>query len=634
MSNQIPHSRLFVLQENGPIGKLTERSGVAVFEQLPNTRCIGSVITLGRLRFSLIIFFTLLFIFFVRSVQLQIFQGNHFRALAESNKYRTERLVPQRGLIFDRNGIVLAQNIPSFVLTMTIADLPKNEQKRYELFDIVSKLAGVQPTDLDLLMTQYAKNQTEAIPVKRNINFERAMNLEIEIKNLQGFNLQTSTLRMYPQTIPSLSHILGYTGKITEDDLSVLKDQGYKPIDVIGKTGVERVDESLLRGQPGEVVTEVDARGKELTVVSRTNPVVGANLTLTIDSEFQKFIETRLEKTMQSVGSTKGSVVVLNPKNGEVYALVSLPTFDNNLFAQGIEEDTYKKLADDKDQPLFFRAIAGEFPSGSTFKPFVAYAALVEKIINENTSFLSTGGIRINEWFFPDWKAGGHGITNVRKALAESVNTFFYIIGGGLDQINGLGVERITDYARRFGFGKPTGIDLPSEADGFLPSKEWKEEVKGERWYVGDTYHLAIGQGDLLTTPLQMAHATGIIANKGVDVLPHVVNKINDVEKDISSQTLDSLDSYALSVVRQGMRQTVTQGSARSLSVLPVSVAGKTGTAQAPGHEKYHSWFTGFAPYEDSEIALAIIVEDGGESTDAAVPLAKEIIYWWLTNRR
>jgi len=633
MSNQSPHSRLFVLQENGPLGKLTDRSGVTIFEQLPNTRCIGSVITFWRIRLALVIFFIMLTVFFGRSVQLQIFQGDHFRALAESNRYRTERLVPQRGLIFDTNGVVLAENIPSFVLTMTIADLPKDENERYELFDSVSKLAGVQPTDLDLLMTQYAKNSTEAIPVKRNINFERAMHLAIEIKNLPGFHLQTSTLRRYPQTIPSLSHILGYTGKMTVEDLSVWKEKGYKPIDVIGKTGVERSQETLLRGQPGEIVTEVDARGRELSVVSRTDPVVGSNITLTVDSEFQDFIGTRLENTMKSVGSTKGSVVVLNPKNGEVYALVSLPTFDNNLFAQGIEEDTYQKLAEDPDLPLFFRAIAGEFPSGSTFKPFVAYAALVEKIISENTSFLSTGGIRINEWFFPDWKAGGHGITNVRKALAESVNTFFYIIGGGFDQLNGLGVDRITDYASRFGFGKPTGIDLPSEADGFLPSKEWKEEVKGERWYVGDTYHLAIGQGDLLTTPLQMAHATGIIANNGLDFVPHIVKKINDVPNETSSQTLESLDSYALSVVRHGMRQTVTQGSARALSGLPVSVAGKTGTAQAPGHEKYHSWFTGFAPYEDSEIAIAIIIEDGGESTDAAVPLAREILYWWFTER-
>ncbi len=633
MSNQSPHSRLFVLQENGPIGKLTDRSGVTIFEQLPNTRCIGSVITFWRIRLAQVVFFLMLIVFLGRSVQLQIFQGDHFRALAESNRYRTERLVPQRGLIFDTHGIVLAENIPSFVLTMTIADLPTDENERYELFDSVSKLAGIQPTDLDLLMTQYAKNQTEAVPVKRNINFERAMHLAIEIKNLPGFNLQTSTLRRYPQTIPSLSHILGYTGKMTLEDLSLWKEKGYKPIDVIGKTGVERSQEILLRGQPGEIVTEVDARGRELSVVSRTDPDVGSNITLTVDSEFQKFIEKRLENAMKSVGSTKGSVVVLNPKNGEVYALVSLPTFDNNLFAQGIEEDTYQKLAEDPDLPLFFRAIAGEFPSGSTFKPFVAYAALVEKIISENTSFLSTGGIRINEWFFPDWKAGGHGITNVRKALAESVNTFFYIIGGGLDQINGLGVDRITDYAGRFGFGKPAGIDLPSEADGFLPSKEWKEKEKGERWYVGDTYHLAIGQGDLLTTPLQMAHATGIIANNGLDFVPHVVKKMNEVTNETSYQTLKSLDSYALSVVKQGMRQTVTQGSARSLSGLPVSVAGKTGTAQAPGHEKYHSWFTGFAPYENSEIAIAIIVEDGGESTDAAVPLAREILYWWFTEK-
>ncbi|MBI4713683.1 penicillin-binding protein 2 [Candidatus Uhrbacteria bacterium] len=626
-------SKLFVLQEDGMFDKLVDRHGVTVFEPLPNTRCIGSVITQKRLHIALAIFFLTLFLFLGRSIQLQIFQGNHFLALAESNRYRIEHLIPQRGLIYDRNGILLAENIPSFILTMTIADLPKDVNERYTLFNKVSEMAGIQRTDLDLLMTQFSNTPTEAVPVKRNILFERAMQLAIEVKNFPGFHLQTSTLRRYPQTITSLSHVLGYTGKMTSEDVTKWSEQGYRPIDTIGKTGVELSDESLLRGKSGEIITEVDARGKELSVISRADPVVGANITLTIDSEFQKFIQTRLTTTMQAVGSTRGSVVALNPQNGEVYALVSLPTFDNNLFAQGIEEDTYQKLTSDPDQPLFFRALAGEFPSGSTLKPIIAYAALAEGIISERTSFLSTGGLRINEWFFPDWKSGGHGITDVRKAIAESVNTFFYIIGGGFDEWIGLGVDRITNYASRFGFGKPTGIDLPSEADGFLPSKEWKEEVKGERWYVGDTYHLAIGQGDFLTTPIQMAHATGVIANNGLDVRPHVLEKINDVPLETSTTTLESLDSYSLSVVRHGMRRAVTDGSARLLSILPVSVAGKTGTAQAPGHEKYHSWFTGFAPYENSEIALTIIIENGGESTDAAVPLAREIFYWWFTER-
>ena len=226
----------------------------------------------------------------------------------------------------------------------------------------------------------------------------------------------------------------------------------------------------------------------------------------------------------------------------------------------------------------------------------------------------------------------------MRKALAESVNTYFYIIGGGYQDTVGLGVERITDYAKRFGFGEPTGIELTGEADGFLPTKEWKKEVKDEPWYIGDTYHLAIGQGDFLTTPLQLAVAISAIANGGDRVQPYLIESINGSVSDLESlhhkTQIENLDSYALSLVRQGMRQTVTQGSARSLSVLPQAVAGKTGTAQTPGDKPYHSWFVGFGPYENPNLSIVVLIEEGGESNDAAVPLAKDIFAWWFKFRK
>lgn len=626
-------SKLFVLRNDGAFGKLNNSKDVVVFEPLTSARSIGSTITRKRARISMFFFLTVLFVFFVRSAQLQIIKNDEYRFLAESNRFRTQRIIPQRGKVFDRNGLVLADNIPSFVLTMTIADLPKDEIERRKLFDEVAQLVGIQPTDLDLLLTQYAYNTTEEVPVKRNISFDRAMFLAVQVKQMSGFNLQASSLRRYPQTTQSLSHILGYTGKITLDELKKWRDQGYGPIDTIGKTGIENSFEKILRGTKGEILTEVNAKGEPLSVASKTEPIVGSDITLTIDSKFQEFVESRLRKTLGSVKSTRGSVVALDPKTGDVLAMVSLPSFDNNLFAQGIDEESYNKYAEDEDLPLFFRAISGEYPSGSTFKPFVAYAALSENIISEKTSYISVGGIRINEWFFPDWKSGGHGVTDVYKAISESINTFFYIIGGGFDDINGLGVQKITEYARRFGFGKQTGIDLPNEAEGFLPSKEWKEEVKGERWYVGDTYHLSIGQGDFLTTPLQMAKATAIIANNGIDITPRVLEKVGDKTIHIKKEPIEELNEYALSIVKKGMRRTVTTGSARSLNDLPISVAGKTGTAQAPGHDKFHSWFTGFVPNDDPDLVLAILVEDGGESTEAAVPLAKEIFYWWSTNK-
>ncbi len=633
-------SHLFVLQSHRSFGRALNRQAKEDVEyavsnhpfdgSLSNLGHIGSVISSTRLKYASFILIFLFLIFVGRSAHLQIIQGTHFRTLAEANRFHVTRVLPQRGLIFDRNGLILAKNIPSFVMTMTIADIPKEPEQKRILFERASLLAGIQPTDLDLLLTEFAKTPTEPIPVTKHLPYERAMHLAIETKNLPGFDLQMSSLRQYPMRIFSLSHLLGYMGMITREELEDVSDQGYRPIDSLGKSGVEKSAESILRGTTGEMIVEVDARGRELSVISKTDPMPGKNISLTIDAEFQAFIESRLQNLFLATRTSKASVVALNPKNGEVYALVSLPAYDNNDFAKGMDQETFQTFIENSDKPLFARAISGEFPSGSTFKPFVAYAALAEGIISEHTSFVSSGGLRIGEWFFPDWKTGGHGVTDVTKAIAESVNTFFYIIGGGFDGFNGLGVKLISDYATRFGFGSQTGIDLPGEADGFLPSKEWKEAVKGERWYVGDTYHLAIGQGDFLTTPLQMAHATGIIANNGIKVVPHVIQS----EISAPSARMNGLNESALLLIKRAMRETVLRGSARSLQALPFSVAGKTGTAQASGSQKFHSWFTGFAPYEDPDITLSVIVEEGGESTETAVPLAREILSWWFTNGR
>ncbi len=632
-------SQLFIVQSDRPFGSVSDRRMIDDVEQAISNQPfaetgshaprMGSLIPRSRLVWACGILSCLFLLFTGRSAYLQINLGDHYRSLAEANQYREIRVLPQRGLIYDRHGTILAKNVPSFLLTMTIADLPKEEKERRALFEHVGVIAGVQPTDFDLLLTEYAKTPHEAIPVKQHLPYERAMHLAIETKRLPGFTLQTSSLREYPSATLSLSHVLGYTGKISTEELDILRADGYRAIDTLGKLGVEKSAEKTLRGEPGQIVVEVDSRGKELSVVSKTDPSPGTDIHLSLDAGFQAFIESRMEALFAATRTSRGSVVALNPKTGEIYALVSLPSYDNNEFAKGIDSEAFQTLVNDPDKPLFSRAVSGEFPSGSTFKPFVAYAALAERIISAHTSFVSTGGLRIGEWFFPDWRGGGHGVTDVTKAIADSVNTFFYIIGGGYDQFNGLGVQKITDYARRFGFGSQTGIDLPAEADGFLPSKEWKEEAKGERWYVGDTYHLAIGQGDFLTTPLQMASATGVIANNGVRIKPSL---ILDKTKN-PSEPIDHLDSSALSIVKRAMRETVLTGSARSLYALPFSVAAKTGTAQAPGKERYHSWFTGFAPYDDPEIAIAILIEEGGESTDAAVPLAKEVFSWWFLSR-
>ncbi len=286
---------------------------------------------------------------------------------------------------------------------------------------------------------------------------------------------------------------------------------------------------------------------------------------------------------------------------------------------------------------MFNRSITGEYPSGSTIKPVVSIAALEEGIITENTTFLSTGGVQIDRWFFPDWKAGGHGITDVRKALSESVNTFFYMIGGGDNEtMTGLGVAKLTEYMEMFGLGKKLGIDLVGESSGFLPSKDWKEEVKGERWYIGDTYHLSIGQGDILVTPLQVANFTATIANGGTEYQPRLLKSIlpRNSTKVINIDPIeikkDFITQYYYQVVREGLREGVLSGSSRSLGTLPVTSAGKTGTAQFDNSGETHAWFTSFAPFESPEIVITVLVESGGGGESVALPIAKKGLEYWF----
>lgn len=632
-------SRIFVVSDDlgyGDIG--VDRKSRAfdewaedgfLWKDASGTQRLSSPVSQNRFRLAALAVILLFAVLIGRAVFLQAVRGSYYRGLAEENRVRAITIPASRGIISDRRGIVLAKNVSAFTLTMTVGDLPREEEERGHLLDRVAAAAEVGRKELDLLILEAGNRLYEELPVARGLPYETAMRISVETAGIQGFRLRAAAARSYDiQEAKSLSHALGYVGAVAKDDLV---SGEYRPTDVIGKTGIEKDHEDILRGTPGKTVTEVDARGRELAMVSRTKSLPGFSLTLGIDYAFQAFTEKRLVEIMKSIGAKKASVVAMDPQNGRLRALISLPSYDNNMFIGGMKKYEYAALAENPDNPLFPRAVSGEFPSGSTFKPFIAYAALAEGIISEHTSFLSTGGLSIGPWFFPDWKAGGHGITDVRSAIAWSVNTFFYIIGGGLDEVTGLGVDRITQYARLFGFGARTDIDLPNEADGFLPSKEWKEKMKGEPWFVGDTYHLSIGQGDLLVTPIQMAVGTAMLANGGMRVRPTLLEKID--EKEVAPIFLESdkpIGNDWIAIVRQGMRKAVTEGSARALSALPKPVAGKTGTAQTAGQEKTNAWFIGFGPFTDPTLAIAILIEEGGEGSAVAAPLAKDMFEWWF----
>lgn len=584
-----------------------------------------------------IIFFGILAIL-IRIIFLQIIKGNDYRSAAEENRIRIEVVKAQRGIIYDKNKNLMVQNIPDFNLSFIPADLPKNSEGINNTINKISSIININSNELVNQIEKSDKYSYQPEIIKEHIDYEKALLLEIASSDLPGIKVTVTSTREYLMS-NHFSNILGYTGKITKEELEN-NQSNYLYNDYIGKTGLEECYENDLKGEDGKKQIEVNSLGKENNVIAESSPKTGNNLILSIDSKLQEKLGELLDKKVNNTNAITGAAAVaLDPNNGEILALVTSPTYNNNDFIKGISSEEYEKLINDPKKLLFNRPIAGEYPSGSTIKPVIASAALQEGVIDENTTVNSVGGIQIDKWFFPDWKSGGHGITDIRKALAESVNTFFYYIGGGYEDFNGLGIDRIKKYAEEFGLNNKLGIDLPGESTGFIPDKKWKEDVKGEKWYIGDTYHLSIGQGDLLVTPLQVAAYTAVIANGGTLYKPHLVKQITDAEDNIINEikpeviNANFISAKNIEIVREGLRQAVLSGSSRAVSDLPFSVAGKTGTAQFGNEGKTHAWFSCFAPYEKPEIVIVVLVEGGGEGNETALPIAKEALAWWLSQK-
>jgi penicillin-binding protein 2 len=576
-----------------------------------------------------------------RIAYMQLIKGRSFLISAEQNRQRVIPIPAERGMILDRNGVQLTDNIPNFSLALVPQDLPRDTLERELVVRRLSELTGKETIEIRDTLKKYGNYSFESIVILEGLDYETALSIQIDSADLPGIHIQRGSKRLYlpdgtdQRPTSSMSHILGYEGKLSPEELEELYANGYLPSDSVGKIGVEKTYETALRGVYGRRRIEVDARGREQNIIAEESPTSGSHLRLSIDTKMQHALEDAIKGWLKNDPATKASGIVMNPNNGEVLALVSLPTFENNDFSGGISVESYRLYLEDKDNPLFNRSISGTYPSGSTVKPAVAAAALQEGIITSRTSFLSVGGLQVSQWFFPDWQAGGHGITNVRKSLADSVNTFYYYIGGGYKEFEGLGVKKITEYLRKFGLASKLGIDLPGEKSGFLPSKDWKEKVKGERWYVGDTYNLSIGQGDLLVTPLQVAELTSVVANNGTVYKPRIVKGILNTETDQEIATDEQIlqegiiDPAHLRTIRQGMRDCVTSGSCRRLASLPFSAAGKTGTAQWHSEKAHHAWFTSFAPYDKPEIVVTILVEEGEGGSKIAAPIANDFYRWW-----
>lgn len=565
-----------------------------------------------------------------RAVWMQGIQGGRYHAMAERNRLRIVPVWPQRGVVRDRNGAVLAENAPRFQVTLIPRDLELDPEDRSAALSEAARLLGMSVKDLQPMVSVTGTRLDEPVLVADSVSYDQAIAFSVKLPNLSGFALDARPKRSYPQSLEtqSLSHLLGYVGKISEEELETRRENGYKRVDELGKTGVERSYETTLRGTVGSRTYEADARGHLKGIVQEETPVDGQDVELTLDLRLQKIAEQALREELTRIKLNRGAVIAMDPRNGDVLAMVSLPAYDNNAFSGGVSSTLYRALSTDEGQPLFNRAIAGMYPSGSTVKIVVSTAALMEKVINDKTTILSTGGIRLGQWFFPDWKPGGHGVTDVRKAIAMSVNTFFYLMGGGGQQgITGMGPEALSRWLKTFGLGAKAGIDIPGESVGFVPTPTWKQDVRKEPWYIGDTYNLSIGQGDLLVTPLQVARYTAAIANGGNLVTPRLV-------ENTPVQVGERLaDAAVIETVRLGMRDAVISGSARSLSILPFTSAAKTGTAQWSKTKNTHAWFTAFAPFETPEVVITVLVDEGGEGSGVAAPIAKKILQGWNSLR-
>jgi len=585
-----------------------------------------------------------------RIFYLQIVQGKGFRQLADNNRIRSQAILAPRGLVEDRSGQQLVQNTASFNLVAVPFDLPKNSPALQTEINAVSSSFGLDPADVSRALKNVNYNSVEPVEIKQGLSSDQSILLQTQSTLFPGFEVQQVPIRQYLDA-QAFSGVLGYAGLVSPGDLTAQNKNLYDTVDFIGKTGVEAAYEKYLHGVNGENTIQVDATGKFLVASGQQDPVAGDTLVLNID----KGLQDLLYKELSTQKSPKAAAVALDPRNGAVLALVSLPGFDDNLFAAGISQADYQKLLGDPNEPLYNRAVSGEYPPGSTSKLMSAVAGLQSGVINENTVIVDNGDLVVPNQFDPSqqydfhgWKPGGLGAMTVRSAIALSSDIFFYEVAGGSPNGNfvGLGPATLAEYFRKFGLGQILGIDIPGEKPGLVPDPQWKMQHFNNdpllgKWYLGDTYHMGIGQGDLLVTPLQVAEWTAVVANGGTGFVPQLAQKATDQQGSVVWQnkpkvlisTIASPDVFK--IVQEGMRQTVTAGTAKPLNSLPITSAGKTGTSQFDGSNpnRTHAWFTAYAPYESPQIVITVLVEAGGEGNAVAEPVVKDALEWWAKNR-
>ncbi len=565
----------------------------------------------------------------VRLWYLQVRDGVYYRDLSENNRMRTVLLEPARGLIYDRYGVLLANNVPSFTLYVSMEDVKDRPA-------LVAKLTGLIGLDPAVIEKKMAAKGPRQLPkkIKDRLTLREATLIESHKLDLPGVMVEVESQRNYLGGVVA-GHLIGYVGEVSAEQLERSDAEDLHQGSLVGQYGVEKSFDKVLRGKFGQKSVEVDALGhaKRSTVLEK--PQAGNDLYLTIDSRLQKLAEDLL-------GDEDGAIVALDPTNGEVLALASRPAFDPNMMSRELTGKQWEEIVQNERRPLTNRALQGQYPPGSTFKIVMAAAALETHTVTSATPIHCNGGYQFGKRVFHDWKKGGHGSVDLDDAIVHSCDVYFYTVG------QRMGIDAIATFSKMFGLGKETGIELPSERVGIVPSPQWKERVKHEQWLPGETISVSIGQGYVTVTPLQMASLVGIVANNGVSYRPRLLQAVMDRTTGqlqempaVARETL-ALKPETLKAIQKGLAGVVTHGTAARSASPIVSIAGKTGTAQTaalrtgpeseiPKKFRDHAWFVAYAPTEAPRIAVAVLAEHMGHGGSAAAPLAKAVIEAYYT---
>jgi penicillin-binding protein 2 len=572
----------------------------------------------------------------VRLVYLQIVGHEHYATLSKDNRIKIAPLPPTRGIIYDRWGRMLAQNVPTYSLEL----IPEQVENLELTLKQLQELLNISDEKIDLFQKQRKRNkQFTTTPLLTNLSEEEVAKFAVVRPYFPGVDVYVRLVRYYPYG-DLTSHVLGYVGRINEQELKTLPVDEYRGTDFIGKNGIEKTYENELHGTAGYAEIETNAQARAVNTVSTTEPIAGANIYLSLDVDLQKI-------AINALGDYNGAVVAIDIKTGGVLVFASRPSFDPNPFVSGISAKDYKALQDSPDQPLYNRALRGQYPPGSTIKPFLALAGLEYGVTDFGHRLFCPGYYRLPnvEHKYRDWKKFGHGMVDMNEAITQSCDVYFY------DLALALGIDHMHEFLNKFGFGKRTGIDLVGEIDGLMPSKEWKRNSRNQAWFPGETVITGIGQGYMQVTPLQLAKATATLANHGKVITPHLVQRIINADYadsfDVNADEIIPLKYQNVANIIQAMTNVVhgSRGTAGRLDkAIGYQIAGKTGTAQVftiKQEEKYnedaidfkmrdHALFIAFAPVDDPQIAVAVIAEHGGHGGSVAAPIAGEVIDAYL----